>query len=48
MLSKSMLASIALGALLIPGGAGTARADDWKADHERHELDRLFARCRYH
>jgi hypothetical protein len=73
MLSKVVLASIALGAFMILGGAGTARADDWRsceekiaheqheldraiarhgyssrqADHERRELDRLYAQCRY-
>jgi len=73
MLSKVMLAGIALGAFMILGGAGTARANDRRncgekiayeqheldraiarhgyysrqADHERRELDRLYAKCRY-
>lgn len=52
MLNKAMFAGIALGAFMILGGASTARADDWrsceeKIEHERHELDRLYAKCRY-
>ena len=53
MLSKFMLAGIALGALLILGGAGTARADDWRScgeqiAHVQHELDRAIARHGYY
>lgn len=49
MLNKAMFAGIVLGALLILGGASTARADNWrsceeKIEHEQHELDRAIAR----
>jgi hypothetical protein len=53
MLSKVMLAGIALGAFLVLGSGSTARADDWrscneKIAHERFELDRAIARHGYY
>ena len=51
MLSYVKSFAIILGALLILGTAGTAGADDWCAEHirhEQHELDKAIAHHGYY
>jgi hypothetical protein len=54
MMTKAKLLGIALGAVMIFGGASSARASGWggrceeRIEHEQHELDRAIERHGYY
>ena len=51
MISKVKLFAVALGALMVLGGAGAVRAGDWcgrQVAHEQHDLDKAIAHHGYY